>query len=86
LLHMEWLMRSNKARRRTEVQNGHDRLSSSRSPRPPQNIILAASAHKLAVALVTIVLQSVGPSVTLLSPSCYAEPLEYLHHGKKPWT
>lgn len=32
---------------------------------------------------VTAVLQNVGRGVTRLSLSCYAEPLEYLHHANK---
>jgi hypothetical protein len=47
--------------------------------------------NKLAMAFVTEALQKIGPSVTRLLPSCYAEPLEYLHDGNKagdigyPW-
>jgi hypothetical protein len=39
--------------------------------------------ERAAIALVTKVLQNVGPSVTRFSPTYYAELLEYLHHGKE---
>jgi len=39
--------------------------------------------NKQAVAFVTEVLLNIGPGVTRLSPSCYADSLEYLHHGDK---
>jgi hypothetical protein len=42
--------------------------------------------EQAAAALVTEVLQNVGPNVTRFSPTCYAELLEYLHHGKMPRT
>src|SRR5215207_11489429 len=34
-------------------------------------------------AFVTAVLRNVGRGVTRLSSSCYAEPLEYVHHANK---
>jgi len=38
--------------------------------------------NRSVVAFVTGVLRNASPDVTRLSPSCYAEPLEYLHHGE----
>ena len=38
--------------------------------------------NDMIVVFVTEVLQNIGRGVTRLSPSCYAKPLEYLHHGK----
>jgi hypothetical protein len=39
--------------------------------------------NELAMAFVTEALQKIDPSVTRLLPSCYAEPLEYLHDGNR---
>ena len=39
--------------------------------------------NKLAAAFVTGLLQKLGQGVTRLSPSCYAEPLEYFHNSNK---
>ncbi len=34
---------------------------------------------------VTAVLRNIGRGVTRLSPSCYAQLIEYLHHANKTW-
>ncbi len=34
---------------------------------------------------VTAVLRNIGRGVTRLSPSCYAQLIEYSHHANKTW-